>query len=151
MAAVTRAVIADVLRLPVAAKYLSSAVVQLLLVAARPQATVAMAAAIAVAVEQQEVRFAAQAVRQLWVADAARAVATAAATADVLWAAMGCGCASAPMAAPVYNSAPVNHSVPMQAAPAADAVPMPPAPIVDPSASLTSKRRVIQASATFVR
>jgi hypothetical protein len=33
----------------------------------------------------------------------------------------------------------------------ADAAPMPPAPIVDPSASVTHKRRVIQASARYVR
>jgi fermentation-respiration switch protein FrsA (DUF1100 family) len=51
----------------------------------------------------------------------------------------GCGCGStyaAPTAAPV-------------AAP--QAAPMPPAPIVDPSASISRNRRVIQASASYVR
>jgi hypothetical protein len=53
-------------------------------------------------------------------------------------AAPSCGCGSAPMAAPM-------------AAPSYEAAPMPPAPVVDPSASVTQKRRVIQASAVFVR
>ncbi len=51
----------------------------------------------------------------------------------------GCGCGStyaAPTAAPVV---------------APQAAPMPPAPIVDPSASISRNRRVIQASASYVR
>jgi len=49
-----------------------------------------------------------------------------------------CGCSSAPvMAAP----APADE----------EAAPMPPAPVVDPSAHLQSKRRVIQASASYIR
>jgi len=32
-----------------------------------------------------------------------------------------------------------------------EAAPMPPAPVVDPSAHLQSKRRVIQASASYIR
>jgi hypothetical protein len=37
------------------------------------------------------------------------------------------------------------------AAPAMEAAPMPPAPVVDPSARVSRKRRVIQASAVYVR
>ncbi|TWT72532.1 MULTISPECIES: hypothetical protein [Crateriforma] len=48
-----------------------------------------------------------------------------------------CGC-GAPMAAPM-------------AAPAPSAAPMPPAPVVDPSASISRTRRVIQASASYAR
>ncbi|WP_231612345.1 hypothetical protein [Novipirellula galeiformis] len=55
----------------------------------------------------------------------------------------GCGCGASVPHAP-YEAAPV-------AAPEVEAAPMPPAPIVDPSASVTSKRRVIQASASYVR
>jgi hypothetical protein len=48
-----------------------------------------------------------------------------------------------------------TYSMPMTpapaAAPATDAAPMPPAPVVDPSASISQKRRVIQASARYVR
>jgi len=40
---------------------------------------------------------------------------------------------------------------PMPAAPAMEAAPMAPTPVVDPSASYQSKRRVIQASARYVR
>ena len=52
-----------------------------------------------------------------------------------------CGCSSTGMAAPVA-APPVQIQ---------DAAPMPPAPVVDPSAYLNSKRRVIQASARYVR
>jgi hypothetical protein len=41
--------------------------------------------------------------------------------------------------------------MPMPAAPAVEAAPMTPTPVVDPSASYQSKRRVIQASARYVR
>ncbi|MBB3208355.1 hypothetical protein FHS27_004183 [Rhodopirellula rubra] len=54
----------------------------------------------------------------------------------------GCGC-GAPAAAPY--AAPVEAPVYEQAAP------MPPAPIVDPSASISRTRRVIQASASYAR
>ncbi|MEM6691647.1 MAG: hypothetical protein AAF664_19615, partial [Planctomycetota bacterium] len=51
-----------------------------------------------------------------------------------------CGCASAaPMMAPAPMAAPATSA------------PMPPAPIVDPSARLTHKQRVIQASAVYTR
>ena len=53
----------------------------------------------------------------------------------------GCGCAT-----PGIMGAPT-----MQTAPGADATSMPPAPVVDPSASYSAKRRVIQASASYVR
>ncbi|WP_235908901.1 hypothetical protein [Roseiconus nitratireducens] len=52
----------------------------------------------------------------------------------------GCGCGATVVPAPAVAPAP---------APAA--APMPPAPIVDPSASISHKRRVIQASARYVR
>lgn len=51
-----------------------------------------------------------------------------------------CGCGAAPAAAPAAPAAPA----------AAEAAPVPPAPVVDPSAYLQSKRRVIQAS-SYVR
>ena len=51
-----------------------------------------------------------------------------------------CGCGAAPAAAPAAPAAPA----------ASEAAPMPPAPVVDPSAYLQSKRRVIQAS-SYVR
>ncbi|QDT02321.1 hypothetical protein K227x_06970 [Rubripirellula lacrimiformis] len=73
----------------------------------------------------------------------------------------GCGCSAEPTCgidAPCGCSAPASScgcSGGMQSAPVAaphmDAAPMPPAPIVDPSASVTQKRRVVQASAVFTR
>ncbi len=51
----------------------------------------------------------------------------------------GCGCGT-PAAVPYSSPAPSLHSVPEA-----------PAPIVDPSASHQSKRRVVQASARYVR
>jgi hypothetical protein len=51
----------------------------------------------------------------------------------------GCGCGT-PAAVPYSSPAPSMHSVPEA-----------PAPIVDPSASIQSKRRVVQASARYVR
>ncbi|MEO1618074.1 MAG: hypothetical protein AAFV88_19630 [Planctomycetota bacterium] len=60
----------------------------------------------------------------------------------------GCGCGSATYSAPM---APAPVPAPAPAAPATEAAPMPPAPIVDPSASISQKRRVIQASARYVR
>jgi hypothetical protein len=67
---------------------------------------------------------------------------------DALACDSGCGCAptySAPMA-PAPAPAPAA-----EAAEEADDASMPPAPIVDPSASISHKRRVIQASARYVR
>jgi len=64
---------------------------------------------------------------------------------------MGCdsGCSSCGCGAP--QAAPMPYSAPVQSAPVEYSAPMPPAPVVDPSASLTTKRRVIQASASYVR
>jgi len=56
----------------------------------------------------------------------------------------GCGCGApyaAPVAAPIYQDS----------TPEFESAPMPPAPIVDPSASITRNRRVIQASASYAR
>ncbi|TWU42904.1 hypothetical protein Poly41_12050 [Novipirellula artificiosorum] len=61
--------------------------------------------------------------------------------------ACGCGAPVAPSCGCGAPSAPIEYSAPV----APQAAPMPPAPIVDPSASVTTKRRVIQASASYVR
>ncbi|WP_246114464.1 hypothetical protein [Rubripirellula tenax] len=46
---------------------------------------------------------------------------------------------------------PAPMAAPMESHQHIEAAPMPPAPIVDPSASVTQKRRVVQASAVFTR
>lgn len=50
-----------------------------------------------------------------------------------------------------YQGAPYQGGTIMPAPVDEQAAPMPPEPVVDPSASVTSKRRVIQASAVYVR
>ncbi|QDV10661.1 hypothetical protein CA51_05110 [Rosistilla oblonga] len=64
-----------------------------------------------------------------------------------------CGCAGsyAAPAAPACSSCNGGTSVQVEAPVVEDAAPMPPAPVVDPSAYLNSKRRVIQASTRYAR
>ena len=66
---------------------------------------------------------------------------------------MGCSSCGSMPAAPACSSC-NGGAAPAAPAPAPaveDAAPMPPAPVVDPSAYLNSKRRVIQASTHFAR
>ncbi len=62
-----------------------------------------------------------------------------------------CGCESSCCEPACGCEAPACGCAAPAAAPAMEAAPMPPAPVVDPSASLNAKRRVIQASAVYVR
>jgi hypothetical protein len=60
-----------------------------------------------------------------------------------------CGCESSASACGCSGNS-HEYSAPT-AAPVMEAAPMPPAPVVDPSARISQKRRVIQASAVYTR